>query len=101
MDVGLIVVAVVVPFVLIFFNLVVMAHYIDPQAASGHFIAKLVIVSGSGVARGLQTPQSRGSCSWTRGAANVLFAPRSSAVPRPAPAAARTPRVSAPACRVL
>jgi len=36
---------VIIPFVLIFFNLVVMAHYIDPEAAAGHIIAKLSIVS--------------------------------------------------------
>jgi hypothetical protein len=45
LDGGLIVVAVIIPFVLIFFNLVVMAHYIDPEAAAGHIIAKLSIVS--------------------------------------------------------
>ena len=45
LDVGLIVVAVIIPFVLVFFNLVVMAHYIDPEAAAGHIIAKLSIVS--------------------------------------------------------
>ena len=45
LDVGLIVVAVIIPFVLVFFNLVVMAHYIDPEAAAGHLIAKLSIVS--------------------------------------------------------
>ena len=39
LDIGLIVVACIIPFVLIFFNLVVMAHYIDPQAAAGHFAA--------------------------------------------------------------
>ncbi len=45
LDIGLIVVACIIPFVLIFFNLVVMAHYIDPEAAAGHFIAKFFIVS--------------------------------------------------------
>lgn len=44
-DVSLVVTAVVIPFLLIFFNLIVMAHYIDPQAAGGHFIGKLMVVS--------------------------------------------------------
>ena len=44
LDIGLIVVACIIPFVLIFFNLVVMAHYIDPEAASGHVVAKFAIV---------------------------------------------------------
>jgi hypothetical protein len=48
LDIGLIVMACIIPFVLIFFNLVVMAHYIDPNAAAGHVIAKFVIVSRSG-----------------------------------------------------
>lgn len=47
LDISLIVVACILPFILIMFNLVVMAHYIDPQAAAGHFIAKFVIVGGS------------------------------------------------------
>jgi hypothetical protein len=46
-DIGLIVIACVLPVILIFFNLVVMAHYIDPSAAAGHFFAKLVIVRWS------------------------------------------------------
>ena len=48
-DIGLIVIACVLPVILIFFNLVVMAHYIDPSAAAGHFFAKLVIVFSSTV----------------------------------------------------
>lgn len=50
-DIGLIVVACIIPVVLIFFNLVVMAHYIDPQAAGGHYIAKLMIVRTPAVHR--------------------------------------------------
>ena len=45
LDIGLVVIACIIPFVLIFFNVVVMAYYIDPEAASGHVIAKLAIVS--------------------------------------------------------
>ena len=45
LDIGLIVIACIIPFVLVFFNLVVMAHYIDPEAAAGHVVAKLAIVS--------------------------------------------------------
>ena len=44
LDIGLIVVACIIPFVLIFVNLVVMAHYIVPEAASGHVVAKFAIV---------------------------------------------------------
>jgi len=43
-DISLIVISCILPFILIFFNLVVMAHYIDPNAAAGHVIAKFVIV---------------------------------------------------------
>ena len=46
LDVGLIVIACVIPFVLVFFNLVVMAHFIDPEAAAGHLVAKLAILLG-------------------------------------------------------
>ncbi len=56
-DIGLIVIACILPFILIFFNLVVMAHYIDPNAAGGHFIAKLVIVSSLFAAK----PESAGT----------------------------------------
>ncbi len=45
-DPVLISVSVIIPFLLIFFNLLVMAHYIDPQAAAGHFLAKLIILLG-------------------------------------------------------
>jgi len=47
LDIGLVVIACIIPFVLIFFNLVVMAHFIDPEAAAGHVVAKLAIVSSS------------------------------------------------------
>ena len=50
LDVGLIVVACIIPFLLVFFHLVVMAHYIDPEAAAGHFVAKLAIVRTHAVA---------------------------------------------------
>lgn len=43
-DGGLIAVCVIFPVLLVGFNLLVMAHYIDPQAAAGHFIAKIIIV---------------------------------------------------------
>jgi LMBR1 domain-containing protein 1 len=46
LDIGLIVSATIIPFLLIFFNVIVMAKYIDPEAAAGHFIAKLVILIG-------------------------------------------------------
>ena len=51
LDIGLVVIACIIPFVLIFFNLVVMAHFIDPEAAAGHVVAKLAIVSSSTAAR--------------------------------------------------
>ena len=43
-DIALIVIACIIPCLLIFFNLVVMAHYIDPQAAAGHYVGKIMIV---------------------------------------------------------
>ena len=46
-DIALIVFAVIVPILLIAFNLIILARYIDPQAAAGHFLAKLMIVSGT------------------------------------------------------
>lgn len=46
LDVALISSATIIPFLLVFFNLIVMAKYIDPEAAAGHFIAKLVILLG-------------------------------------------------------
>ena len=43
-DVALIVFSAIVPFVLIVANLVILAKYIDPQAAAGHYTAKIMIV---------------------------------------------------------
>ena len=45
-DIPLIASAVIIPFLLCFFNLIIMAKYIDPEAAAGHFVAKLVILLG-------------------------------------------------------
>ena len=44
MDPSLIVFSVVVPLVLLFANLVILAKFIDPQAASGHWVAKIMLV---------------------------------------------------------
>ena len=44
-DVWLIILAVVMPFVLTFMNVVLLARYIDPAHAKGHFASKGVIVS--------------------------------------------------------
>ena len=41
----LIVFAVLAPLILLAFNLVVLARYVDPQAAAGHYFAKLMVVS--------------------------------------------------------
>lgn len=54
-DIALIVVACVVPFVLIFFNLVLMGRYLDATATKGHYFAKLMIVRCHG--RVEQLPQ--------------------------------------------
>ena len=43
-DVALIVISAIVPFILLFFNLIVMGKYLDSQATSGHYFAKLMIV---------------------------------------------------------
>ncbi|RYG51825.1 hypothetical protein EON66_10355 [archaeon] len=43
-DVALIVIAAIVPFVLTLFNVIVMSRYLDLQATSGHYFAKLMIV---------------------------------------------------------
>lgn len=45
-DVALIVIACIVPCLLLVFNLVVLARYLDPSATSGHWIAKAMIVLG-------------------------------------------------------
>ncbi len=44
-DISLIVIACIVPVVLCVINVVIMAKYIDPEAAAGHYTAKLMIVS--------------------------------------------------------
>ena len=41
----LIVFAVLAPVILVAFNLVILARYVDPEAAAGHYFAKLMIVS--------------------------------------------------------
>ena len=50
-DIALIVFACIVPVLLSGFNLIVLARYIDPQAAAGHFIAKIMIVSAATMRR--------------------------------------------------
>jgi hypothetical protein len=49
-DIALIAIACIVPVVLIFANLVIIARYVDPSAAAGHYIAKLMIVRAAGAA---------------------------------------------------
>jgi len=44
-DPALVSVAVVVPVILIVFNLVIMGNYLDAQATAGHYIAKFFSVS--------------------------------------------------------
>lgn len=51
-DISLIVIAVVVPCVLCFANVVVLAKYIDPEAAAGHYTAKLMLLLGLLLAEG-------------------------------------------------
>jgi hypothetical protein len=43
-SIALLVVAIITPFVLIFANLVLLAKYIDPQHAAGHYVAKFFLV---------------------------------------------------------
>ncbi len=43
-DAALIVTAVIIPVVLLAANLVLLAKYIDPQHAAGHYISKFVLV---------------------------------------------------------
>ena len=45
-DIALIVFSAVVPFVLIVANLVILAKFIDPQAAAGHYTAKIMMLLG-------------------------------------------------------
>ena len=76
-DASLISFAVIVPFVLIVFNLLVLARYIDPQAAAGHYFAKLMVVSagaryvwwGAQALVRMVRPRRRGlpkHCAWRR-----------------------------------
>ena len=44
MNAELIALSVIVPCILVFFNVIVLARYIDPEAAAGHYIAKLMLV---------------------------------------------------------
>jgi hypothetical protein len=43
-SIALLVVAIITPFVLIVANLVLLAKYIDPQHAAGHYVAKFFLV---------------------------------------------------------
>lgn len=43
-DVALVVVAVLAPVILVFINLIILAKYVDPEHASGHYISKLFVV---------------------------------------------------------
>lgn len=45
-DIALIIVAIVTPFVLVFLNVVILAKYVDPQHASGHYLSKFIVVFG-------------------------------------------------------
>lgn len=45
-DIALIVVACIMPFILMVVNLVIMAKYLDPSATSGHYLGKLMILVG-------------------------------------------------------
>lgn len=45
-DVSLIVISAIVPFLLLGFNLIVMAVYIDPVAAGGHVVGKFMVLLG-------------------------------------------------------
>ncbi len=53
-DAGLIVAAIIVPVVLLAANLVMLAKYIDPQHAAGHYTAKFILV-GSALSPHLRT----------------------------------------------
>ena len=46
LDAGLIVAAIIVPILLLVSNLVMLAKYIDPQHAAGHYTAKFILVGG-------------------------------------------------------
>ena len=44
LDAGLIVTAIIIPVLLLLANLVILAKYIDPQHAAGHYVSKFVLV---------------------------------------------------------
>jgi hypothetical protein len=46
-DAGLIVAAIIVPIILLVANLVMLAKYIDPQHAAGHYTAKFILVGSA------------------------------------------------------
>ena len=66
LDVSLIVFAIVVPLVLVLANLVILAKFIDPQAAAGHWVAKIMLVRARGLGWGRWRRRGgggrRGSC---------------------------------------
>ena len=43
-SIALLVVSIISPIVLVFVNLVILAKYVDPQHAAGHYTAKLFVV---------------------------------------------------------
>ena len=47
LDAGLIVAAIIVPIILLVANLVMLAKYIDPQHAAGHYTAKFILVGSA------------------------------------------------------
>ncbi len=51
LDPALVVTAVIIPILLLLSNLVLLAKYIDPQHAAGHYTSKFVLVRGRGKAR--------------------------------------------------
>lgn len=46
MDVWLLIVTIVTPFVLLFLNTLILARYVDSAHAKGHWVAKFVIILG-------------------------------------------------------
>ena len=54
---GLIVTAVIIPLLLLLANLVLLAKYIDPQHAAGHYLSKGILVT----------------CRWIGSGGRVLF----------------------------
>ena len=51
LDAGLIVTAIIIPVLLVLANLVLLAKYIDPEQAAGHYLSKFVLVGGGVVRR--------------------------------------------------